>query len=149
MAACGAQCCLTLTPLFTYSLPHPSAALLLLPPFGAPHTQIRTRKHSHHKLVTTGLYALCRHPSYVGWFMWSVGTQVLLSNPVCFVGFNFAAWAFFANRIPGEEALLLSFFGNSYAEYQKRVPLGIPFIRAASAPDEFGALSTSSSGSDD
>jgi protein-S-isoprenylcysteine O-methyltransferase len=29
-----------------------------------------------HILVTGGIYAWCRHPSYVGWFSWSVGTQV-------------------------------------------------------------------------
>ena len=29
-----------------------------------------------HILVTSGVYGLCRHPSYVGWFYWSVGTQV-------------------------------------------------------------------------
>lgn len=29
-----------------------------------------------HLLVTDGIYGLCRHPSYLGWFLWSVGTQV-------------------------------------------------------------------------
>ena len=29
-----------------------------------------------HLLITTGIYAHMRHPSYVGWFYWSVGTQV-------------------------------------------------------------------------
>lgn len=29
-----------------------------------------------HQLVTHGVYSLCRHPSYVGWFLWSIGTQV-------------------------------------------------------------------------
>ncbi|KAL0158341.1 hypothetical protein M9458_046417, partial [Cirrhinus mrigala] len=31
--------------------------------------------HISHVLVTTGVYALFRHPSYVGWFYWSIGTQ--------------------------------------------------------------------------
>ena len=29
-----------------------------------------------HQLVTHGVYKYCRHPSYVGWFYWSIGTQV-------------------------------------------------------------------------
>jgi protein-S-isoprenylcysteine O-methyltransferase len=29
-----------------------------------------------HRLVTHGVYNYCRHPSYVGWFYWSIGTQV-------------------------------------------------------------------------
>ena len=32
-----------------------------------------------HQLVTSGVYGYCRHPSYAGWFLWSVGTQVGLS----------------------------------------------------------------------
>ncbi len=35
-------------------------------------------KEEGHELVTHGLYSICRHPSYVGWFYWSVGTQVRL-----------------------------------------------------------------------
>lgn len=33
-------------------------------------------KRRDHRLVTRGVYSLFRHPSYVGWFWWSVGTQV-------------------------------------------------------------------------
>ena len=37
---------------------------------------IQTTKAESHKLVTTGVYAWSRHPAYVGWFYWSLGTQV-------------------------------------------------------------------------
>ena len=37
---------------------------------------VQSHKSRDHKLVTTGIYAWSRHPSYVGWFLWSVGTQV-------------------------------------------------------------------------
>lgn len=37
---------------------------------------IREEKVEGHKLVTHGVFQLCRHPSYAGWFWWSVGTQV-------------------------------------------------------------------------
>lgn len=37
---------------------------------------IATQKAPSHQLVTHDVYSLCRHPSYVGWFWWSVGTQV-------------------------------------------------------------------------
>lgn len=37
---------------------------------------IQTERSEDHKLVTSGVYGLCRHPSYVGWFFWSIGTQV-------------------------------------------------------------------------
>ena len=37
---------------------------------------VRHVKEEGHQLVTHGVYAHCRHPSYVGWFYWSIGTQV-------------------------------------------------------------------------
>lgn len=39
---------------------------------------VQSEKHDNHELVTHGVYNLCRHPSYVGWFYWSLGTQVRL-----------------------------------------------------------------------
>ncbi len=33
-------------------------------------------KQDGHQLVEKGVYSLFRHPAYVGWFYWSVGTQV-------------------------------------------------------------------------
>lgn len=37
---------------------------------------VQNEKAHSHVLVTSGVYALFRHPSYVGWFYWSTGTQV-------------------------------------------------------------------------
>lgn len=37
---------------------------------------VQNEKAHSHVLVTSGVYSLFRHPSYVGWFYWSVGTQV-------------------------------------------------------------------------
>lgn len=37
---------------------------------------VQSEKSDTHTLVTSGVYAWCRHPSYVGWFYWSIGTQV-------------------------------------------------------------------------
>ena len=38
---------------------------------------VQSQKSEDHELVTHGVYGLCRHPSYAGWFYWSIGTQVL------------------------------------------------------------------------
>jgi protein-S-isoprenylcysteine O-methyltransferase len=37
---------------------------------------VQMEKREDHELVTSGVYSLCRHPSYLGWFAWSFGTQV-------------------------------------------------------------------------
>lgn len=91
--------------------------------------QVQFEHHQGHELVTHGVYSLMRHPSYVGWFWWSIGTQVVLANPVCFVIYSIASWKFFHDRIFMEEITLLNFFGEEYYKYQQRVPTGLPFIR--------------------
>jgi len=80
------------------------------------------------RLVTHGVYRYVRHPGYLGWFVWSVATQVLLTNPLCTVLFVYVAWRFFANRIPYEEALLVQFFGGEYVRYREATPTWLPYI---------------------
>lgn len=41
---------------------------------------VQNEKSETHTLVTSGVYAWFRHPSYVGWFYWSIGTQVWCQN---------------------------------------------------------------------
>ena len=89
---------------------------------------VATSKDTKHVLVTKGIYRYCRHPGYVGWTLWSIGTQVLLCNPLCFVVYICAVRIFYKQRIMVEEYHLIRFFGDSYIAYQKRVPTGLPFI---------------------
>lgn len=88
-------------------------------------------KVDKHHLVTDGIYGYIRHPGYCGWFWWSVGTQIMLGNPISIVGFAYASYKFFAARIPEEEELLESedFFGEEYTRYKRTVPTYIPFIQ--------------------
>lgn len=90
---------------------------------------VQFQKADGHRLVTHGVYALARHPSYVGWFWWSIGTQIVLANPICTLLYAAVSWKFFKDRIYVEEHTLLRFFGDEYAEYQKMVPTGLPGIR--------------------
>ncbi|KFK25194.1 protein-s-isoprenylcysteine o-methyltransferase b [Arabis alpina] len=89
---------------------------------------IKIRHEEHHRLVTEGVYRIMRHPSYSGFLIWSVGTQVMLCNPVSAIAFAFVVWRFFAERIPYEEHYLMQFFGTEYVEYAQRVPSGVPFV---------------------
>ena len=92
--------------------------------------QVQSQKRPQHQLVTDGIYSYCRHPGYFGWFWWAVGSQLLLLNPFCIVGYAFASWAFFHERIADEEAKLASpsFFGAAYTQFKARTPTWIPFI---------------------
>ena len=89
---------------------------------------IMTEKDENHQLVKHGIYSILRHPSYFGWFYWSVGTQVLLCNPICTIMYTYVSWSFFNSRIPHEEAHLVKFYKEEYVNYSKRTYIGIPFM---------------------
>ncbi|KAJ5357146.1 hypothetical protein N7541_004304 [Penicillium brevicompactum] len=89
---------------------------------------VQSQHQEGHVLVKSGLYGYLRHPSYFGFFWWGLGTQLVLGNAVCFVGYALVLWRFFSSRIKREEAYLISFFGDEYVQYRKSTPVGIPGI---------------------
>jgi protein-S-isoprenylcysteine O-methyltransferase len=88
------------------------------------HLIAREKKKSH-VLISTGLYRFefffcflivvlffylmvvrslpafryMRHPGYLGWYIWSIGTQLVICNPFCAIAYAFVAWKFFSTRI--------------------------------------------------
>ncbi|KAK3676159.1 farnesyl cysteine-carboxyl methyltransferase [Recurvomyces mirabilis] len=92
------------------------------------HTPVQKREEGH-VLVTHGMYRFSRHPSYFGFFWWTLGTQVLVGNKVCFLGYAYVLWTFFSRRIRAEERTLIQFFGDDYRAYKKRVGTLIPFVK--------------------
>ncbi|BFZ54851.1 farnesyl cysteine-carboxyl methyltransferase [Savitreella phatthalungensis] len=91
------------------------------------HLLVRT-KTNEHELVTHGIYSYARHPSYLGFFCFAIGTQFMLGNLATGAIFAVILWRFFSHRIGEEEKYLLSFFGKDYADYRLRVASGMPFI---------------------
>lgn len=106
-----------------------------------------TERKEDHELVVDGVYAYLRHPSYFGFFWWAIGTQLLVGNKICLLGYTLVLWKFFNNRIrsewlcqgvlwwykltikSGEEMHLVGFFDKKYVEYRNRTGTWIPLIR--------------------
>lgn len=109
---------------------------------------IKHTKENHHVLITTGIYAYLRHPSYFGWFYWAIGTQLLLCNPICLCFYTYASWTFFNQRIPYEEELLQEFFKQEYMDYAQRTVIGIPFVSSIYSKKKVDVQSSSRSHSD-
>lgn len=72
---------------------------------------VQVRRREDHVLVTSGIYSILRHPSYFGFFWWGLGSQLVLQNVVCFVGYALVLWRFFSSRIYREYSLCLSRVG--------------------------------------
>ena len=78
--------------------------------------------------MTSGPYYWRRHPSYFGWFLWAIGTQLILSNFICFFLWFAAAVTFFKDRVEDEEEYLIEFFEQDYIDYAAKTIIGIPFV---------------------
>ena len=89
---------------------------------------VATRKEREHRLVKEGVYSVLRHPSYTGYWWWAVGTQIMLGNVVCALGFAAVLIVFFRRRIEDEEMLLGRFFGDEYKEYRQKSWVLIPGV---------------------
>ena len=66
---------------------------------------VQMRKRQGHVLVTDGIYSWIRHPSYFGFFWWGLGSQVVLGNAFCLIGYAVVLWRFFRHRITGKRPL--------------------------------------------
>jgi protein-S-isoprenylcysteine O-methyltransferase Ste14 len=79
-----------------------------------------------HKLVTTGVYALVRHPMYSAFWLWAVAQALLLPNWIAglsgIVGFG----TLFFGRIGEEERLMCDAFGDEYRAYIRRTARVVP-----------------------
>lgn len=90
---------------------------------------VQETKQLNHKLVKTGLYAYVRHPSYSGYYLWTVASQVILGNNFSLILFVLVINYYFIKRLEVEEAALIKFFGDDYLEYKRDVWSGILFYR--------------------
>lgn len=90
--------------------------------------KLALERSKHHHLVTQGIYHYIRHPSYLGFCLYALGTQIWLGNYVCTFLFMIILWKFMSQRIAVEDALLYQFFGNSWVSYCKSTWSGIPYV---------------------
>ena len=81
----------------------------------SPHLQ--TRKNHH--LVTTGPYALMRHPLYSAYIIFMTSIALLTAN-LFFIPLLVVSIIVFVLRIPKEEQMLIETFGEEYRIYMQK-----------------------------
>ena len=90
---------------------------------------IRTDIFEGHRLVTSGPYAIVRHPMYLGIVLYHLGATLVLQSPVLLALTALVIVPYTAIRIAYEERALRVAFGERYAAYQAHVPALLPFVR--------------------
>ena len=80
-----------------------------------------------HELITSGPYALVRHPIYTGLLTMFVATVIVLGHVAGIIAMPFVLVSLWI-KLRHEEKLMLQKFPNEYAAYQQRVKRIIPFI---------------------
>ncbi|UWZ84173.1 methyltransferase family protein [Occallatibacter riparius] len=80
-----------------------------------------------HELITSGPYAVARHPIYTGLLTACVGSMIASGEWRCVLGLVMVTLAL-AIKIGQEERLMLETFPQAYAAYRQRVKALIPGV---------------------
>ncbi len=80
-----------------------------------------------HELITTGPYALVRHPIYTGILVGFLGTAIALSQVRGIIGLVLVFLVFWA-KLRMEEEWMQSQFGETYASYARKTSALAPFL---------------------
>ena len=80
-----------------------------------------------HELITTGPYAVVRHPIYTGILTGFLGTAIALSQVRGVIGFVVIFIVFWA-KLRKEEEWMRSQFGETYATYARETAALVPYL---------------------
>ena len=83
---------------------------------------------TENRLVTSGVYALCRNPIYTAFMFFCTGA-LFISGNLFFLPLFFFYWLFMTVLMKNtEEKWLLELYGREYTDYCKRVNRCIPWF---------------------
>ncbi len=78
------------------------------------------------KVTRTGIYTKVRHPMYLGLILFYIGVVLLTSSLLVSV-YSLVAILMIILQAVNEEKYLIKRFGREYLNYQKQVPMLLPF----------------------
>jgi protein-S-isoprenylcysteine O-methyltransferase len=79
-------------------------------------------KRDNRKLITSGIHSLERHPSYVGFWIFTVALNAIFFNIFHLFFATTVLFFFYKKRIIIEERLMKKTFGDQFTSYAARVP---------------------------
>jgi protein-S-isoprenylcysteine O-methyltransferase Ste14 len=87
-------------------------------------------ENSGGRLVTSGLYAIIRHPLYVASFLIGLGLCLILGDPIVLAVYLVLFLLTHGLVIRGEEEWMAGHWGEEYRRYASRVPRFVPRLAA-------------------
>jgi len=81
-----------------------------------------------HTIVQSGLYAYVRHPGYTGSILFWIGIALSWHNLLVLILIPLLVFIAYVYRVSSEEKMLVSGFGQSYAEYMSHTKKLVPYI---------------------
>jgi protein-S-isoprenylcysteine O-methyltransferase Ste14 len=85
------------------------------------------RAFKERRLITSGVYGMCRHPVYAAWLLFFVPSLALFINSWAFLSAPFVMYVIARTLVSKEDVYLEETFGQAYLTYKKRVPAILPY----------------------
>ena len=80
------------------------------------------------KLLTRGVYAMCRHPVYGAWVVFNVPGLIMIVDNWAALWVPLAMYISLRLLVRQEEAELERIFGDEYRAYRERTPAVLPLL---------------------
>lgn len=79
------------------------------------------------RLVTNGVYGMCRHPVYAAWVVFFVPGIALFMDSWALLSAPFIMYLTARTLVAKEDVYLIKTFGQEYLRYKQRVPAFLPY----------------------
>ena len=107
-----------------------SVAIRTLGRYWSLHVEIRPE----HRLVTSGIYGVVRHPIYLSVILESLSIPLIGNAYYTLLGTVCLYWPVLLWRLWMEEQAMVEKFGDQYVAYQRQVPALVPFAGCRTKP---------------
>ena len=83
--------------------------------------------HKNERVTTGGPYAICRHPLYLGSFLFGLGGMLAIKVWWLLAVYLAGFFAFYYPTMRAEEAYMQTTFGGEFEDYRRQVPFFLPW----------------------